>query len=154
MAQFVPKTAWKVNNLTQRYGAAFVGTKVQSPQDFFSSTRQPQKYVVASESFNSKHYSSTELSKKLQEALRQFALIDVRDEPEARHAPIKGSTQLHHHDILSGACLPLLPRDRNAEIFVVASARQRSVNAFNALHRLGYENVVVMDAEAAFRALQ
>lgn len=154
MAQYVPKTAWKVNNLTQRYGAAFVGTKVQSPTDFFSSTKQPQKYVLQSESFNSKHYNANELQKKLLDASKKFALIDVRDSREAQFAPIAGAVHVHHHDVLSGACVPLLPSDRSAEMFVVADARQRSVNTFNALQRLGYSNVVVMDSAAAFNALQ
>ena len=151
MAQWIPKTAWKANNLNKRYGFDFVGvfspgSKVPGtsvpPPNFFSSTSQPQRYVL-DEFRNTRCYTNAEIAQKYFTEQRPF--LDVRDDVERQFEPLKNAVGAHHHDLLSGAMCPVLPNDRSSEIFVVASSRQRGVNGFNALRRWGYTNVVVID---------
>lgn len=147
MAQYIPKTAWKVNNIAHRYGAAYVGLGKVQP-NFFASTRQPSQFFIASEGFNSKHYTPAQLQERVSTALQNSALIDLRDRYEREADPLTNALELHHHDVLSGACCPLLPSDKSTELIVVAAARQRAVNGFNALQQWGYHNVVVVDSQA------
>jgi rhodanese-related sulfurtransferase len=79
------------------------------------------------------------------------SFIDLRDEADREILPLSFAVALHHHDVLSGACKPLLPADKNAELFVISTHRQRAVNGFNALRRWGYENVVVADSASLAR---
>jgi hypothetical protein len=164
MAQYIPKTAWKVNNLAKRYGAGFVGLHNQrtpvSPPGFFASTTQPNTFMFDSEGYNSKMYDAQQLQSRVASAMQVAAgrratssssFIDLRDETERQMLPLPFAVSLHHHDLLSGACQPLLPTDTSVEIFVIASARQRAVNGFNALRRWGYHNVVVADAASLAR---
>jgi hypothetical protein len=146
MAQWIPKTAGLVNNLNKRYGHGYVGlvTKAAAagPPNFFSSTKQPQRYIL-DEFLNSRCYSNDELARKYFVEQRPF--LDLRDVAERQFEPLTNAFAAHHHDLLSGALVPILPVDKSSEIFVVASSRQRGVNGFNALSRWGYQNVVVVD---------
>jgi hypothetical protein len=146
MAQWIPKTAGVTNNINKRYGHAFLGLinkrTAPGPPNFFSSTQQPQRYVLE-EFQNSRCYSAGELAAKYFTEQRPF--LDLRDEPEKVFEPLSRAAPMHHHDLLSGAAVPILPADKNSEIFVVASSRQRGVNGFNALVRWGYKNIVVVD---------
>lgn len=180
MAQYVPKTAWKVSNLTKRYGAGFVGLNSGRPmaggsKEYFVASRQPSKFILDSEGYNSKSYSASQLEERIAAAIHAnsgerritgeekqppsspaaaaaaCSFIDLRDDAERTMLPFPFAVALHHHDLLSGACRPLLPTDVSSEIFVIATARQRAVNGFNALRRWGYANVVVADAASLAR---
>ena len=146
--QWVPKTAWK-KGLTQYYGRDYVGTlrKGDAPQQVsqaFAGIR-PDKAVWSNS--NSRAYTFQQLKEMYAE--KQIPFIDLRDVGEIEsQPPPKHALPLHHHDILSGACRELLPRDRMAEIVVFASNQQRAVNGFNALRHHGYRNVVVADYES------
>ena len=142
MAQWVPKTAWRLTNLNKRYGPAYLGLGPQPPNTF-AATEQPTKFVLESEGFNSKHYSSSELREKYN--CGNVAFIDLRSKHEQCALPLLKATALHPHDLLSGACNAILPQNKEAELFLVATNRRRCVNGFNALRRWGFANVVVVD---------
>lgn len=148
MSQYIPKTAWKLNNLAKTYGKGHLGLINQkSPvPSFFASTTQPNKFVFDSEGFNSKHYTKEALLEKYKH--KSVSFLDLRDDVEHRVEPLSRAIPMHHHDLLSGAAKYVLPQNKEAEIFVVASSRQRAVNGFNALKRWGYNNVAVADYAA------
>lgn len=137
MAQWVPRTAWKLSNLNKRYGYSFLGVFAKGvgasevPRGF--ACRQPS---TASEALLKNLY------------LKGVPFIDVRDPGEAALRPISGSVSLHLHDLVSGACCSILPEDRTSEIVVFASLHQRAVNAYNALKYWGYDNVIVTDVSS------
>ncbi|KPI84655.1 hypothetical protein ABL78_6296 [Leptomonas seymouri] len=150
MAQWIPKTAWRVSNLNKRYGTLYM-SKGYAALD-------PQCGLDAYASLQ--HNVSSEAVRKLIAANGGLSagavVIDVRSEAERRQQPIVSSAvvALHPHDILSGAAGPILPSHKSrAEMFVVASESQRAVNACAALRRWGYKNVLAVSASAAMEAL-
>ncbi|CUG93851.1 Hypothetical protein, putative [Bodo saltans] len=134
------------------------------PGNFFADTTQPNKFIF--EGYNSKFYDVAQLEARIGVARRlqtsgdaaatnddaaPVSFIDLRDEADRTILPLPFAVAIHHHDVLSGACKPLLPADKNVEIFVISTNRQRAVNGFNALRRWGYENVVVADSASLAR---
>lgn len=141
MAQYIPKTAWRVSNLSKRYGSA----NVHSPS-YFPSRHVSPTSVLSVEAGNSKQYDAAALLERYNE--RRVSFLDVRDAVEQRVEPLRSAVPLHLHDILSGAAKYVLPTQKEAEVVVVVSGAvgsQRGANAFHALRRWGYENITVAD---------
>ncbi|EAN96123.1 hypothetical protein C3747_284g20 [Trypanosoma cruzi] len=137
MAQWIPKTAWRVSNLNKRYGPSYI-TSGDVPLSTFG--RAP---IV---------YDATMLKKKLSCA-EGLVMIDVRDALEQQRYPVPCAVALHHHDLLSGAACPILPREKeSSELFIIASNLQRGVNSSTALQRWGYSNVFLVDYESLVEA--
>lgn len=137
MAQWVPKTAWKVSNLNKRYGPSYITSGYASPGTF--------NYAPFA-------HTTDSLKKKLS-ASKGLVMIDVRDLAERRRHPVPNAVPIHHHDLLSGAACPILPRQKEiSELFIITSNRQRGVNSSNALHRWGYENVFVLEYSSLVEA--
>ncbi|KPA73166.1 putative mitochondrial hypothetical protein [Leptomonas pyrrhocoris] len=150
MAQWIPKTAWKVSNLNKRYGTPYM-SKGHAALD-------PQHSLDAYASLL--HNVSAEAIRNAIAAIGGLSagavVVDVRNEAERRQQPLISSAvvALHPHDILSGAAAPILPTDKNrAEVFVAASDSQRAVNTCAALRRWGYTNVSAVSASAVAEAL-
>ncbi|ESL08773.1 hypothetical protein TRSC58_03519 [Trypanosoma rangeli SC58] len=132
MAQWIPKTAWRVSNLNKRYGPSYL-TAGHIPLSTFD--RAPSLYDAMT------------LQAKLSGA-EGLVMIDVRDFAERHRHPIPGAVALHPHDLLSGAACPILPQQKEAaELFLVTSSGQRGLCSSTALQRWGYNNVVVVDYE-------
>ena len=169
MAQWIPKTAWKLSNLNKVYGVGEIGLHVQgagaagpyrqgvaAPVPFHAQAYYPVPHVGAVADSNavtttaaagSIDQEQLAMLKRAYEAHVPF--IDVRDEHEIAQKALKHALQLHHHDLLSGACNHILPRDRRrARLVVFSSSQQRSVNAYRALRRWGFQSVVIADAAA------
>lgn len=149
MAQWIPKTAWRAASLNKSYGPQSIGLNLdvhssEKSKSFFVSTAQPQRRF-SFESANSKHYHEARVREKY---LAGVPFLDLRGELEQKQDPLTLAAPLHVSDILSGACVHILPEDKQAEIFVIASNAQRAVNGFNALRRWGYHNVVTLDHHA------
>lgn len=156
MAQWVPKTAWRVSNLNKRYGQPYVtrGNFFSEQTECYSASyasafhqkRAREKIIEACRAAQKTNAGQT----SAREALPGTCLIDVRDASERRRITLPLAVPVHPHDLLSGAALPLLPWDKNqAKLFVVASTDQRGVNALAALRRWGYNDVNILDVEAA-----
>jgi hypothetical protein len=152
MAQWVPKTAWRISNINKQYGVGHVGletgavAKNTAPVPFLAATAQPTR-AVWGDAGSSGGASEAALLQRLYR--RGAPFIDLRDADEAARFPLRNAVALHHHDLLSGACCDVLPADKDgAELVIFASGRQRAVNGFNALRRWGYHNVVVTDFDA------
>ncbi|KAH8604239.1 hypothetical protein ERJ75_001754600 [Trypanosoma vivax] len=130
MAQWIPKTAWKVSNLNKRYGPSYDISGLAS------------SWIYG-------HTGATFDGKSLRERLSRRGcspIIDLRDCAERSLYPVEGSVALHHHDLLSGAACPILPQKKeSAELYVLASSEQKGVNAVTALRRWGYDNVIYID---------
>ncbi|CAG9567656.1 conserved hypothetical protein [Leishmania major strain Friedlin] len=150
MAQWIPKTAWKVSNLNKRYGAPYVAKGYAS--------LDPRCSLDAYSSFQ-QTVTSADMKKALLsiDSTSSGALvIDVRSEPERRLRPLLSPAivALHPHDILSGAACPILPSNKErAEMFVVASEAQRAVNACTALRRWGFSRVTAVSVDAVSEAI-
>lgn len=163
--QWNPRTAWKVSNLNTHYGKGYIGliekgkAPYKAPQNvagLFPSRMalgaQPdgqagQTSGTPAPATNSKRYSFKELQHLYK--VKQIPFVDLRDYGDVAAFPgPKYAYPLHHHDLLSGACSQILPKDKSAEIVVFASNFQRAINGFNALVHHGYRNVVVADFEA------
>ncbi|EPY24911.1 hypothetical protein AGDE_11863 [Angomonas deanei] len=152
MAQWIPKTAWKVSNLNKRYGTPYLsGGKYPHLQPEL----QLESYAV---SLGGKT-DQVSIQKKILAALTPnpaggnpypgAVVIDLRDLSERTLEPLESPAvvSLHHHDLLSGAALPILPRDKaNAELFLVSPNSQRAVNSMTALRQWGYRKVYIADA--------
>mgnify|MGYP001576593424 CR=1 FL=1 len=151
MAQWVPRTAWRVANLNKTYGAAYVGlqsTEAPVTGSFLSVTlTRPMAALFPGREESSR----TNLIKQL--AAKQIPFIDLRDEIPRRHEPIVATKSLPHvmalhpHDLLSGACREILPVDRNAILVVVADTERRAAAGFDALKRQGYCNIVLAHSD-------
>mmetsp|Transcript_53588 Transcript_53588/g.164809 ORF Transcript_53588/g.164809 Transcript_53588/m.164809 type:complete len:158 (-) Transcript_53588:19-492(-) len=149
MMQWSPKGAARVN-ITGRYGKGAVGLAVpgkrQAPP-FIADKLEPTEPLWHA----SANAGARDTLKRLWGAKVPF--IDLRDEAEAAVRPVARAARFHHHDLLSGACDPVLPRDRTARLVVFSTGRQRAINAFNALRQRGYDNVTVADADAVIAAV-
>jgi hypothetical protein len=163
--QWNPRTAWKVSNLNTHYGKGYIGiiekgmTPYKAPQNVAG--RFPSRIALGMQpdgqsapatstpapATNSKRYSFAELQHLYK--VKQIPFVDLRDYGDVVAFPgPKYAYPLHHHDLLSGACNQILPKDKSAEIVVFASNFQRAINGFNALVHHGYRNVVVADFDA------
>ncbi|EPY35878.1 hypothetical protein STCU_00074 [Strigomonas culicis] len=159
MAQWIPKTAWKVSNLNKRYGTPYVAGG-------HSSTQTADHALAAYYSLHTDKVLQSDLSKKILAALQPdpatgnrypgAVVIDLRDRAERRHQPLPpaAALALHPHDILSGAAVPLLPSKGEAELFLVAANRQRAVNTSAALRRWGYSRITVVSYDVASEAMK
>lgn len=150
MAQWIPKTAWKVANLNKRYGTPYMskGYAALDPQCSLDAYASLQHNVSAETIRNA--------VTAIGGAAAGAVVIDVRNEAERRRQPILSTAvvALHPHDILSGAAGPILPADQaRAELFVLASEMQRAANTCAALRRWGYTNVSAVSATAVVEAL-
>ncbi|GET85608.1 hypothetical protein, conserved [Leishmania tarentolae] len=150
MAQWIPKTAWKVSNLNKRYGAPYVAKGFPSldPKCSLDAYCSLQQTVTSADVKRALFSIGCTSSGAL--------VIDVRSEPERRLRPLLSPAivALHPHDILSGAACPILPSNKEmAEIFVVASEAQRAVNACTALRRWGFAGVSPVSVEAVSEAI-
>ncbi|KAK7198319.1 hypothetical protein NESM_000789800 [Novymonas esmeraldas] len=150
MAQWIPKTAWKVSNLNKRYGTPYVMGGYGS--------LEPQRSLDAYTSLQ--HTVTSAAVRKACLAAGNASLgavvIDVRSAPERRLRPLLSPSvvALHPHDVLSGAACPILPSNKEAaEMFVVASEAQRAVNTCTALRRWGYSRVSAVSVDAVSEAL-
>lgn len=151
MAQWIPKTAWKVTNLNKRYGQQYVtrGTLSSNAEhslvSYASATHQEETRDEVLKSFMERRSAP-------ENPLPGTCFIDVRDDAERRQFPLSSelAVPLHPHDILSGAANPLLPwQKEKSELFVISSSSQRAVNALAALRRWGYRHSHVIDYDAA-----
>lgn len=160
MAQWIPKTAWKVTNLNKRYGQQYM-------------TRGSKGDGAALEAYASLNGQSLLAKDELRKRLRVIAagggnatqrnpfpgavVLDLRDSSEQRLHPLNFSplvVSVHPHDLISGAVAPILPHDTNAtELFLVATATQRAVIASASLRHMGYHNVSIVDVETVQAAL-
>ncbi|KAH9601289.1 hypothetical protein LSM04_000142 [Trypanosoma melophagium] len=130
MAQWIPKTAWKVSNLNKRYGPSYI-TSGYSSDTIFGRVQTMHDSLKLQQTLSSQ---------------KGLVMIDVRDSSERRLHPVPGAVALHHHDLLSGAACPILPPQKEeSELFIVTSSQQRGVNSCMALRRWGYENVSIID---------
>lgn len=138
-----------MNNLNKYYGKSFIGLEKLPPSYFFS-TRQPPPFP--SSSCGAEAPDNTLFCTKDQMRSfyfdKQLSFIDVRDSGEQECCRLRRAVALHYHDLLSGACNEILPSDKGSELVVFAAHRQRAVNAFNALRRWGYHNVIAADFES------
>ncbi|KAG5487442.1 hypothetical protein LSCM1_07395 [Leishmania martiniquensis] len=151
MAQWIPKTAWKVSNLNKRYGAPYVAKGYTSldPECSLDAYSSLQKTITSADVRKVLLSTSCASSGAL--------VIDVRSEPERRLQPLLSPAivALHPHDILSGAACPILPSNKKtAEMFVMASEAQRAVNTCTALRRWGFSRVFVVSVGAVLRAIE
>lgn len=158
MAQWIPKTAWKITNLNKRYGQPYVTRGGASGAD------GPVMDAYASlhgETLLGKDEVQRRLKAHMATAEKQqfpgALVLDLRDSSERRLRPLSFSELVisaHPHDLMSGAVAPILPYDKQAaELFLVATETQRGVNASAALRRMGYRNVSILDFETASAAL-
>lgn len=167
MAQWIPKTAWRVSNLNKRYGQQYVVRGAIGSEE-------PEHYLASyGLVMNQQHGSHEKLLKSLRKTmygennnksvkdanspLVATCLIDVRDFTERQQKPLSTSmvVPLHPHDILSGAANPILPSNkRDSELFVISSSTQRGVNALAALRRWGYTRTAILDYKAAATLLE
>lgn len=148
--QWVPKNAWRTN-ITSRYGKGAVGIAVagkQQPAPFIADQLEPSEPVWHGGKDGG---SAVATLKRLWSTKVPF--IDLRDASDAKYRPVPRATRFHHHDLLSGACNPILPADRTARLVVFSSGRQRAINAYNALRTQGYANVTVADADSVCAAV-
>ena len=155
MAQWIPKTAWRMNNLNRTYGVAELGLHttapglragVPRPPPFFAAPYRPVRAVLSATGSSAAAASEMDAARAaLKRAYdAQVPFIDLRDEYDVAQKPVQRALVLHPHDLLSGACNEILPQDKaNALIVVFAASEQRAVNGLRALRRWGYENVVV-----------
>ncbi|CCW66643.1 unnamed protein product [Phytomonas sp. Hart1] len=151
MAQWIPKTAWKVSNLNKRYGRQYLlkgYPNLESGESFLSSyTSLHDEKSLGKASMREKIMKALQINEET--PFPEAFIIDLRDRSEREHEPLNSRAVLvlHVHDILSGAALPILPeRKSQTEIFLVASNAQRGVNGAAAIRRWGYQNVSVLDA--------
>eukprot|EP00796_Vickermania_ingenoplastis_P010661 gene10661-7407_t len=156
MAQWIPKTAWKVSNLNKRYGQQYLlgGSRASLDEDnhlVSYATALHQKMArekVAEVLSSSMHHRGNPLPGS--------CLIDVRDDSERRSFPLppQSAVPIHPHDLLSGAAAPLLPWNKDeCELFVISASPQRAVNSLAALRRWGYSRASVLDYESAKKFL-
>lgn len=171
----VPKTFWRSNSIVSKYGAAAAGVQPHGtqylPSKVMDTVARPR--ILDEESPIPDALDEVGI-KKAQDAYRRqlgvahghlvklqkqgVPFLDVRDISEMHRVPCPNSIPLHIHDLQSGAAAPILPLDKSAKIVVVGvtggdalkgTASQRSVNAFNALRHMGYNNVTLAEAIAA-----
>lgn len=150
MAQWIPKTAWKVSNLNKRYGTPYVtqGYAALEPGCSLDAYAAAQHTVPAT--------AVAKVLRAVADASPGAVVIDVRSEPERRLRPLASAAvvPLHPHDVLSGAANPILPRSAaGAELFVVAVEPQRAVNTCTALRRWGFSNVSAVSVDAVADAI-
>jgi rhodanese-related sulfurtransferase len=157
MAQWVPKTAWRVVSLTRTYGpqeigiaADHKGVAVKSTAPFFAMSIQKPLRALGFDSTTKGNLSNSALLKQL--ARRKVPFVDLREDFAVRSSPI-AALPLHPHDLLSGACNDILPEDKDAIIVVVADTHRRALSGFDALRRHGYDNVILSDTATAREAL-
>jgi hypothetical protein len=175
MAQWVPKTAWKVQSLNSVYGIGELGLHTTPPRVYKAGTRRPVPYFASpfrpvpsvfaptAAAVSSASASAATDKAPAEDPVRaDFAnlrsqlkaayaarvpFIDLRDDFESERKPLKRALRLHHHDLLSGAANEILPQDRaNAQIVVFASTQQRVLNGYRALRRHGFQAVTVTNA--------
>jgi rhodanese-related sulfurtransferase len=150
MAQWIPKTAWKVANLNKRYGTPYM-TKGYAALDSQCSL---DAYASLQHDVSAQAIRSAIAAVGGPDA--GAVVIDVRSDAERRRQPIVASAvvALHPHDILSGAAAPVLPSNNSkAELFVLSSESQRAVNTCVALRRWGYTNVSAVSPSVVAEAL-
>eukprot|EP00758_Cryptobia_borreli_P004519 Tbor_TRINITY_DN4427_c0_g1::TRINITY_DN4427_c0_g1_i1::g.8039::m.8039 len=148
MSSWVPATAWRAHGFNKRYGLQALGIqgKAPIPPNFFSSTQNPSHYNVKGEQLpQGSSLSQVSGVRKMKECGAPF--IDLRDRGEKLHNPISFAVDLHIHDLISGASRNILPIKRTTTMVVFSDDVQRGVTGYNALRRLGYKNVVVMDTQ-------
>ncbi|KEG13420.1 hypothetical protein DQ04_01011030 [Trypanosoma grayi] len=130
MAQWIPKTAWKVSNLNKRYGPSYITSE----------------YALDSVVGSTKTVHDVQKMRQMMSGQKGVVVIDVRDSVERKLYPVPGSVAIHHHDLLSGAACPILPQQKErSELFIVASNQQRGFNCSAALRRWGYDNLFLVD---------
>lgn len=152
MAQWIPKTAWKISNLNKRYGQQYALLGAVG-EDRLSET---ESYVA---SFARIAVHQKAIREKLLKALKSCrtkteenffpgsCIIDVREQVDQQQFPLTFSrsisphsattsslssetafypslvVSLHPHDLLSGAAGPLLPGNkRKSVLFVLADS--------------------------------
>lgn len=161
MSQWVPKTAWRRTNLTKTYGPSMLGLAGLQKRPGGAASGSPvdnppppwaHNRPLATPNPDGSHGSRDERLRAAAVARlrllykQQAPFIDVRDASEIERDPVLPyAVPLHVHDLLSGACEAILPRDKGSDIVVFGSvqAPQRAVNAFNALRAAGYRNAAV-----------
>lgn len=167
MAQWIPKTSWRLSNLNKLYGLSEIGLhNADKTQHVYKAGKQvPLPFLAVPvrpvpSAFRRKGNGAaaagdddfSQLRAMLKTAYdAEVPFLDLRDEYDINQSggPLKKALVLHHHDLLSGACNDILPQDRkNAHIVLIASSNQRAVNGFKALKRWGFDSVVVTDGEA------
>lgn len=164
MAQWIPKTAWKVSSLNKRYGPQyslkpnqakniFVGdecTLDARSTDTGESSRAKVVAQLANIVSGKPQPSTTQLNRG--NVYKSVSFIDTRPSAERRLMPLDSNVAvaLHPHDILSGAAVPILPWNKaETELFVVSSEAQRSANVCSALNRFGYTRVHTISYHSA-----
>lgn len=172
MAQWIPKTAWKVSNLNKRYGVQYMqggyGPQVEPVLSAYSAAGTTQSRVA-------QDLLMAALDSCAASASSDVFVMDLRDAAARRYAPLSSSaiSPLHPHDVLSGAVLPLLPRNRDtARIFLItdtedhhsnphggtektsASTSARAINVSAALRRWGYQDIIPVEGSAVALRLQ
>lgn len=153
MAQWIPKTAWRVSSLNKRYGKqyTFGGSPKPLEENALGFCTASQGIKVASNELETSLLSS-------QSSLSNGGsiFIDIRSLPERQHKPLSSPlvVTLHAHDILSGAAIPVLPENKStSKLYVVSTNVQRSVSTCIVLQRWGYLDVSYMDPCAVLRTL-
>jgi hypothetical protein len=158
MAQWIPKTAWRLQNLNSLYGTANIGlhidgvTRAKLPYKAGPSQAVPLTVAVpfSQHTRGSGEASSSEGQQYLATAHRRgVPFLDLRDRFAAETSPVAGATPVHVHDLLSGACNTILPKDRDAEIVLVSDNHQRGLNAIRALQRWGFDRIILTNATGA-----
>jgi hypothetical protein len=163
MAQWIPKTQWRLSNLNKLYGLSEIGLHnagkasgfrpgPQRDGPFMGMPYRPvpavRKQAAGQTEAPSAFDEQREMLQRAYDA--EVPFVDIRDEYEVSRSPLRKALVFHHHDLLSGACNDILPPARKeAHLVLVASTEQRAVNGFKALRRWGFRNVVVVvDSEA------
>lgn len=159
MAQWIPKTAWKVSNLNKRYGQQYLTKGYKGEGATLDAYAALHRDSSLAEDGVGKRLAAL-LGTSSATARNPFpgaVVLDLRDVPERRLRPLSASplvAAVHPHDLISGAAAPILPSSKaEAELFVVASDTQRAVNGSAALRRMGYARVSVLDYETAKSSL-
>lgn len=152
MAQWIPKTAWKISNLNKRYGQqyALLGAAGRD------SLSEAESYAASFATTAAHQKSAREKLRKILKSCRRktgenffpgSCIIDVREQVEQQQFPLtfyRSSSpysaasssftsdtasysslvvSLHPHDLLSGAAAPLLPGNkRESVLFVLADS--------------------------------
>ncbi len=149
--QWVPKTYSRLVNVSKSYGPAYLGRAVPG-----SAASTPAPFHAGHDLPSHRLTEATSDAKDVIKSLhaRKVPFLDLRDIGEVVARPVRGTVQFHHHDILSGACNRVLPKDREAQMVVFASSRQRAIQGYQALRYHGYVNVAVADAAVVMEALR
>ena len=79
--------------------------------------------------------------------------LDIRDPAEFERSHVKASHSFDYADIVSGAVLPILPKDPRAVLVVIANT-YRGANAAQALYNFGYVNTMTTTYEEAQKGVE